>query len=274
VCQGPGFKPGDQRFQDSEPWLKIRFGTIIASTEQLEGLDLKTRMALTHFMPVTEHVRAWDCRCALPRHRHRNAYAALVLAGGYEESGSLGRHRVQAGDVLLHGRFDTHLDRFGPRGARILNLLLSRDPSIPVGRIIDPDAIARLAEKDAIAAANALREQLRPVQSVSADWPDLLARDLFENPQLRLGDWAQRHGLAAETVSRGFKQVFSASPAVFRSEARTRRALGLITNGHSSLAAVAAITGFADQAHMTRGVTALTGRPPGYWLRSNWFKTA
>ena len=43
--------------------------------------------------------------------------------------------------------------------------------------------------------------------------------------------------------------------------------------GAASLAAVAAQHGFADQAHMTRSVRAVTGLPPGAWRRSNPFKT-
>jgi len=67
--------------------------------------------------------------------------------------------------------------------------------------------------------------------------------------------------------------VFETSPAAFRAEARVHRALALMAAGGASLAGIAAGTGFADQAHMTRAIRALTGRPPGYWLRSNWFKT-
>jgi transcriptional regulator GlxA family with amidase domain len=40
------------------------------------------------------------------------------------------------------------------------------------------------------------------------------------------------------------------------------------------LARIAAEAGFADQAHMTRALGALTGRCPGHWRRSNKFKTA
>ena len=51
----------------------------------------------------------WAGWCTIPRHRHDNAYAAVILSGGYEESGSYGRYRVKAGHVLLHRSFDAHL---------------------------------------------------------------------------------------------------------------------------------------------------------------------
>jgi AraC-like DNA-binding protein len=129
----------------------------------------------------------------------------------------------------------------------------------------DPEAIERLAARDLAAAAQAFKEQLRPLPPPAADWPELLAHDLQRDGQLRLQSWAQRHGLTPATLSRGFRQVFATTPAAFRAELKTRAALALIAGGAASLALVAASTGFADQAHMTRAVGALTGHPPRYW---------
>jgi AraC-like DNA-binding protein len=224
---------------------------------------------------VNEGHRRWCGESSLPRHRHHRAYAAVVLSGSYEESGTFGRHWARAGDVLLHRVFDAHLDRFSSGGARILNLLLDAEPAFALGGVSDPDSIARLAETDTRAAREALSGQLRPAVSRPADWPDLLARDLLQDSALRLEEWAQRHGLAAKTLSRGFRKVFDIPPATFRAELRARAAVALIVRGAvSRLAEVAAATGFADQAHMTRAIGRLTGRSPGHWLRSNDFNTA
>jgi AraC-like DNA-binding protein len=105
------------------------------------------------------------------------------------------------------------------------------------------------------------------------DWTAVLAFDLLDGEAERLDDWAARHGLAAATVSRGFARTFGVRPSVFRAEARARRAFAAVVESAAPLAAIAAAQGFADQAHMTRAVTALTGAPPGRW-RSNGFKTA
>jgi AraC-like DNA-binding protein len=224
--------------------------------------------AVERFRRITSGTQVWTDAQRIPRHRHDQPYAALTLAGGYEECGTLGRYRVQAGHVLLHRSFDAHLDRFGAGGARILNLSLAVEPVFGLARISDPDAIARLAEKDLTAAAQALAEQLRVHPVPAADWPDLLARDLHADVRLRLADWAARHDLAPATVSRGFSRVFGVSPVRYRLEVRVQQALALIPAGLMQLAVVADAAGFADQAHMTRAVTALTGRPPSYWVRS------
>ncbi|HEX4079640.1 MAG TPA: helix-turn-helix domain-containing protein [Rhizomicrobium sp.] len=232
---------------------------------------------MTPFARITNGRESWMSNARVPRHRHDQAYAAIVLSGYYEECGSLGRFRIGMGDVLLHGRFEAHLDRFGSRGARILNLVIPEADGfrLNIGCVSDADAIVRTATTDPAAAATQLCEQLVDAARRPSDWPDLLAADLLENPQLNLGNWARRHRLAAATISRGFRKIFGLSPAGFRAEARGRHAFAEIDRGTGSLAGVAAACGFADQAHMSRAIRALTGQSPGHWrATSNPFKTA
>jgi len=213
----------------------------------------------------------------IPRHRHGCGYLALVLDGGYEEAGDRGRRRVGPGDVILHGRFEAHLDRFAGSGAEILNLALPDEvePASPFARICDPDAVVRLAERDPEAAAALLLAGLEPVAPESIDWPDALAAHLIRDPSLRLGDWAHATKLADATVSRGFRQIYGLSPCAFRAQARGRLAWRAILTSETPLPEMAVELGFSDQAHMTRTVRAITGQPPGYWRRasSNGFKT-
>jgi AraC-like DNA-binding protein len=208
----------------------------------------------------------------LPRHRHAEGYMAVVLNGAYEEAGDAGRRRVAAGDVVVHQAWEAHLNRTPGAGAQVLNLPLPAVPLQGFGRVGDLDALARLAARDPVEAAAALAEAFEPVAAPPIDWPDLLAAALVRNDVARLGDWAASVGLSAEHVSRGFARVFGVSPQRYRLEARVRAALADLA-GQASLAVVAAQNGFADQAHMTRSVRAVTGLPPGAWRRSNPFKT-
>lgn len=209
----------------------------------------------------------------LHRHRHVDAYAAVVLAGGYEEAGDHGRRLLAPGDVVLHAAFGAHGNRVGRRGAWLLNLPLAGpvpDASEGFARVPDPDLLARLAERDPQAAAQSLHDGLQPLPAALQDWPDLLARDLVRQPGLALASWARQHGLAAETLSRGFARVFGVTPRRWRFEARARRALqALQAMGTGSLAGLALDAGFADQAHLTHAVVALTGHPPGHWRHAS-----
>jgi AraC-like DNA-binding protein len=211
----------------------------------------------------------------LPRHFHDRAYASVVLSGGYEESGNWGRFRVRAGDVLLHSAFDAHLNRGERKGATILNLALRESPTgFRAGSVGDLDLIARTAESDPRAAVELMLAQLQPISPCVGDWEGLLAVQIARDPSCRLDSWANEHGIARETLSRGFAKTYGTTAASFRAETRARHALEQIINTEARLADVAVVTGFADQAHMTRAVRALTGQPPGYWRqRSNSYKT-
>ncbi|MBD8899547.1 helix-turn-helix transcriptional regulator [Rhodanobacter sp. DHG33] len=224
------------------------------------------------YVEIRPGCETWRARTSVPRHCHAGAYADVVLSGGFEESGSSGRFRVRAGDVLIHDRFHAHLNRFERHDTRILSFILPLAVAFPLGRVADVDAIARLSERDAPAVAELVGEQLAERPAPEEDWPDLLAKAMLADPSLRLDRWADAHGLSAETLSRGFGRVFATTPAAFRAEVRARKAFVRITETAAPLAEIAAEAGFADQAHMTRSIRALTGVPPRLW-RSNPFKT-
>lgn len=207
-------------------------------------------------------------RCAsgaLARHRHRFGYICVVLKGSFLEAGDAGRFRVSAGDVLVHRPFEAHLDHFAPAGAEVLNLPLPEELN-GAGRFSarDVDAVARIAERDVAQAARAAVTGWTAAAG-EADWPDLLARDLRQRRRLCLAGWAAAHGLAPETLSRGFRNAYGTTPARFRAELRARRAWERVSGSDRLLVDVALEEGFADQAHMTRAVSGLTGAPPTSW---------
>ncbi|MBS0361535.1 MAG: helix-turn-helix domain-containing protein [Proteobacteria bacterium] len=209
-------------------------------------------------------------RETLPRHLHDHAFAAVVLSGGYVEAGDTGRHWMEAGDVLLHQSWESHLDRFGRRGAEVLVLdIADADASRLSGRIADPDALARLAERDRAAATRRMLAELAPKpMAANADWPDLLARALSEDPGLCLGAWADARGLHQGSISRGFRQVFGATPVAFRLAQRTRRAISAVRVTAEPLSLIAQDCGFADQAHMSRAIRKLARTTPAALRRA------
>ncbi len=202
------------------------------------------------------------------RHRHRCPYASIVLGGGYEEAGDRGRHFVKSGDVVLHGPFEAHLDRFtSKKGAKIFGFELPETftPSSSIVCVRDPEFVMRIAAQNSAEALLAVLAGAKPESKRAADWPDLLAEALLGDPKQSLGGWADLHALAPATISRGFRQVYGISPNAFRAQARARLAWRRLVDGRDTLASVAVEAGFADQAHMTRAVLALTAQTPGAW---------
>jgi hypothetical protein len=129
-------------------------------------------------------MRAWQTirTSIIGRHVHKRAYAALVLSGCYEEAGDSGRHQVQTGDVVLHQAFEAHLDRFPTSGAVVLNIPLPAQYAFRsgVGRVDDPDAIVRVAEKGDWEAAALLLWSTEIRQQDFQHWADELAMSLAQ----------------------------------------------------------------------------------------------
>ncbi|MDB5767135.1 MAG: transcriptional regulator, AraC family [Collimonas fungivorans] len=213
----------------------------------------------------------------IPRHVHAQAYATIVLDGGYQEAGERGRWHVRAGDVLLHAPFSAHWNRAIPRGARVLNLPVAMPVAESAcGQVADPDLVIRLAGRDSLEAAAALTHGWRQSQGKLSEAPDLLAEALTASDPAGVQLWSLEHGVSRVTAFRWFRAVYGVSPTRYRIEARARLAWRMIVDGGASLIEIAAAAGYADQAHMNRDVKAFTGRSPGAWRSTlkHSFKTA
>lgn len=203
----------------------------------------------------------------IPRHHHPLPYAAIILEGGYEEAGESGRWRVLAGDVVVHAPFSVHRN-YSAHGARVVNL-----PMPPYagesqrGCIDDPERIARLAARDPIEALIEMAARWRATSSPPIDEADVLAGVLKEGNPPSIEAWSAQTGFSRQTVFRQFRAAYGVGPNRYRVEARARRAWRMIVTGLGTLAEIAAIAGFADQAHLQRDVKALTGSTPTAWRR-------
>lgn len=207
---------------------------------------------------ITQH----DASERMPRHRHAEAYAALILSGGYTEAGDNGRVRVQPGHVVVHAAYEAHQDFFSTSGAKVLNIPLPDGLRVVTGVVPDPDAIARLSQSDINSAAALLHETLQPLNARLNDWPDQLAAALASPAEFSIEEWASSMGLTPPSISRGFRQAYGVSPKRYRLEQRTLRAIEKLRSSREGLATIAVDAGFSDQSHLTRAVITLTGVTP------------
>jgi AraC-like DNA-binding protein len=227
----------------------------------------------SRFRRITPGIEMLRCNFSLPRHWHLQAYATVVLAGRFEESGYNGRIHAPAGDVLIHPALDCHGNQVVSAGVKLIRLHWPDVTGIGgLFHLDEVDELARTAEKDVTEATRLLQRVLLlkclPSPGQKNDWPDLLLADLAANASTEIGVWANVNGLARETVSRGFAAAYGTAPSVLRAELRARSAWLRITRGSERLCTIAAETGFADQAHMTRWVHRITGAPPAVWRRN------
>jgi len=202
----------------------------------------------------------------LPRHRHGAGYATIVLTGSFVEASFAGRFHVEPGDVLLHAAFDCHANwMVSARGVQLLRLPWS---DALEGRfwVRDPDWLARLCEQDPLEASEELHRLLQVARERDAlDWPAQLAVAMSNEPSLSLRQFAASRHLSPAALSRGFRRAFGVPPRQFRLETRARRAWAHLLTTRATLTEIACALEFADLAHMSRSVSALTGFSPSAW---------
>jgi len=210
-----------------------------------------------------------DARTAIPYHVHSFGYLAIVLGGSYLEFSDSGRLQVAEGDIIYHPPFQAHFNKTGRSGARVLNLQLGLHGGSTgwFGTVPNFNVLMRSAQDGPRDVLACLAECAAVRKPRIVDWEDRLAWDLAHGRVDDLGVWASACGLRRETLSRGFKRTYGATPVRFRADARARRTWVEIISTKTSLAFLASQHGYADQAHMTRAINSLTTKTPGAWRR-------
>jgi AraC-like DNA-binding protein len=218
------------------------------------------------YRSITSGVERLEVGANRPRHRHWEGYATVVLSGSVIEASFSGRASAQPGDVLLHGRFDCHMNIDNSRSRlQILRLPWLNDAMEGHFRLRDPDFLVRTAEKDPLDAMQHLALNLQPSGSSSRHWTEELAGALTHNSTISLQEWAERRGIRPDVISHSFRRDFGVSPKLYRLESRARRAWREVIHSNSSLTRIALDSGFSDLAHMSKSIRAFTGLSPNRW---------
>lgn len=199
----------------------------------------------------------------LATHRHRAAYAALVVDGDYTEASLDGPVACTPGTLVLHPAFHAHGDRFGRGGARVLNLALPAHavPRFRVLHVADLRQARRVFERHPQELDALLGEAASPADGLALpEWQTAFVDALYAGED-DIGRIARRLGVSAAHASRALGASHGMPPRALRREARWRRALGLL-HGDVALAGIAAQAGFADQSHFSRTCRMHTGTTP------------
>jgi AraC-like DNA-binding protein len=197
-------------------------------------------------------------------HRHHAGYAALVIEGSYIETSVDGPIECSPGTLLLHPNYHAHGDRFGRRGARVVNLVLTtplagttlrtlQAPNVAEARAVLTRGAHHFTDLLAASSPHAASPEL-------PDWQAIFLLEL-QRSEGTLDSIARRAGVSAAHASRALARSHGMTPQLLRRELRWRQAHALL-GGDRSLAEIAALAGFADQSHLTRTARAITGLTP------------
>jgi AraC-like DNA-binding protein len=225
----------------------------------------------------------------LAAHAHTAAYFCLVRRGGFRERWRHGSAEQTAGDVIFRAAAEEHENVFGADGARCFNVALG-------GRLLEglaPDAdrvrpgsarvrailaclcreVCGRAPSRLVAEGlvyQALGEAFQRGAPDGRDWLDHV-RDAIEkrfDRPLGIRALAAEVGVHPAHLSRAFHRRFGAPVLSYVRATRVRAAREMLRASDRPLADVAALTGFADQSHLTRVFKRVTGVTPGRYRRS------
>lgn len=252
----------------SEPEIQVHGVTCAGETEVMP----------TRFLPADRwHITLVRSGCFRYRSSAGDVLADTatgVLAGPSEEYAV--SHPMPGGDT------DTFLWLSEPAMASVAGGDLGRLPlELHVTPALEREqralvAMAGLAgarsevEERALVLIAALLAQRQPARvaagSPRSDRARSLVEDarllLMEEPELPMLELAALVGCSPHHLSRLFTRHTGGGIAAYRISVRATRAMALLTGGHGNLAEVAALAGYADQAHMSRALRSRFGATP------------
>jgi AraC family transcriptional regulator len=257
---------------------------VTTGSESVRARDLTLgRLASMSFPP----------RLELPRHSHPEPTIAVILRGGFA-----GRYGGTDRDcapmtLLVEPAGASHTNRFGDFPTTVLTLsLASTEPSLDaLGRqprftrdiysaglakqadteLQRPDELTPLAV-EGLALELVTRLARTPTDRGMPGWLSE-ARDVLHEryaESLRLGDVASVVGVEPDRLARAFRRVYHEPMASYVRRLRVRAAAELlVAERDTTIAAIAADVGFADQSHLTRSFVRTIGATPARYRASH-----
>jgi len=213
-------------------------------------------------------------------HSHDVPKLVVVVAGGATERIGMALVEHRAFELVVRARLRPHDNQYHATGARSFVFELERLPrldgalepatALRLGRRLVAAARAARPERASLlrSAVNEVAAAMRPERATPA-WLDAAREALFarvaEPPTL--AELAATLGVHPVHLAQAFRRRWDITPLGFVRAHRVFRAVELLARGQA-LSVVAAVTGFADQSHMTRAIRSTRQAPPGALQRA------
>ncbi|WP_374598948.1 helix-turn-helix domain-containing protein [Brevundimonas sp.] len=216
---------------------------------------------------LSHYAAGEECRA----HRHTQAQRSLLLAGSYVEDSEAGRREVQCRTLSIKPAGFEHEDEFGRAGALILSVVHevggegASDYHLSVWPKSVPPRAMTVGEGGGHASTGGPCPDIKRSAcnlSSAQPWLAEARQRLLDHPQVAITALARTLGKHPVHLARQFRTTFGEAPSEVRQRDRTARAIDQIVRSSRTLSDIAFDVGFADQAHMTRALKAMTGWTP------------
>ncbi len=219
--------------------LVLSFGDPLTVSQQPSGTSLPTRPASVEV--VTSFAGGISDRPALTAHAGR-------------------QHGVQVrlGPLSVYALFGVPLDELGQHPGGVIDLaeLGAGDWGGRLGAARSWEL--RFALLDDLLTARLARRSADPAPEVARAWRRLRS----SHGSARISELVGESGLSHRAFLSRFRRQVGVAPKTAARILRYERATALLEAGTRSVAEVAALSGYADQAHLDREFAALAGRSP------------
>jgi AraC family transcriptional regulator len=250
----------------------------IMTSHEFFGTDVASRQFGVHHLTLRDYAP----HTRLPQHAHGEAFATVIVRGGFQEK-SRGRSLSCAThDVVVHAAGERHADHFGARDTRCLSvqgakfdrtaLLSSALASSIAVKLIhefcDADALSPMVIEAMMLELFVASARTSDEHRMPAWLPHLRTtiEERFQEP-LTLADLAQDVGIHPGHVARAFRRHYHTTVGDLLRELRVRYAMQCLQSARP-LAEIAQDAGFADQSHLTRTFRRATGMTPWQYRRT------
>lgn len=115
------------------------------------------------------------------------------------------------------------------------------------------------------------RQVAAPLRRQLARAQELRAKDMLRSRldgSISIAEVAEACGLSRSYFTLAFRETTGCTPHQWLLQQRVEHARAMLRDSPLGLAEIAAACGFADQSHLTRVFTRLTGSTPGHWRRA------
>jgi AraC family transcriptional regulator len=228
----------------------------------------------------------------LPQHSHERAFISITLTGSYSETYASETYDCTVGQTIFHVSGESHWNRFGDRGADLLNLIIDPHLLDEIQQLgLHPEIRSTCASQYCLQLATKLRHEAfflddqvsglviaglgmelcgevfrsRTTDLVrNSDWlnkVDGILRDRFCEP-VTLAELAATVHVHPVHLARAFRKRFGVCVGEQIRKLRIEAACRELRHSRLPIADVAARTGFSDQSHLSRTLKRHTGMSP------------